>query len=277
MPQLPLRLVSAPSPGRAAPGRAAGPPASPPNSARSADIERLRALLGSRGRIGIVPPPPSPLAHNLTPGLPLLAPGHVSTGILGLDAWLHGWPQPGPVELVGLAGSGRLALVVPLIERLTRQGRSVLLVDPLHQVHPPGLGRADMSRLVMVRPPGERAAWAAEQVARSGAVDMLLVLDAPPLGRGGVRLARAAEAGGMAVFVLSERPEAELPAALRLEAAGWQSQGDQLRVRCMRSRDGRMVGERLIVLSEPAERSAVYARPSSGRVEAARLRRVGTG
>ncbi|MDP2309366.1 MAG: hypothetical protein Q8P18_25320 [Pseudomonadota bacterium] len=210
----------------------------------------------------------------MVPDLPSLAPGHLSTGILGLDAWLHGWPQPGPVELVGPAGSGRLALVIPLIERLTRQGRSVLLVDPLHQVHPPGLGRSDMSRLVMVRPPGERAAWAAEQVARSGAVDMLLVLDAPPLGRGGVRLARAAEAGGMVVFVLTERPEAELPASLRIETAGWQ--GDHVRVRCTRSRDGRMVGERLIAPSEAPMCSRMSASPSSAWV-ASRPRRVGAG
>lgn len=261
MSQLPLRLV---------PSMREQPEPAVPVSARSAAIERLRALVGARGRVGIVPPPSEPVV----PDLSWLAPGHLSTGILGLDAWLHGWPQPGPVELVGLAGSGRLALVIPLIERLTRQGRSVLLVDPLHQVHPPGLGRADMSRLVMVRPPGERAAWAAEQVARSGAVDMLLVLDAPPLGRGGVRLARAAEAGGMVVFVLTERPEAELPASLRIEAAGWQ--GDRVRVRCTRSRDGRMVGERLILPSE-APVCASPSSPSSPRADAGRSRRVGAG
>lgn len=282
MPQLPLRLVPpridtgtrplrevARAVGGASsrvPVRAQPEPAPPP-SERSAAIERLRALVGARGRVGIVPPPPEPVV----PDVPTLAPGHLSTGILGLDAWLHGWPRPGPVELVGPPGSGRLALVVPLIERLTRQGRSVLLVDPLHQVHPPGLGRADLSRLVMVRPPGERAAWAAEQVARSGAVDMLVVLDAPPLGRGGVRLVRAAEAGGMVVFVLTERPEVELPAALRLETAGWQ--GEHVRVRCTRSRDGRMVGERLILPSE----AAVYAPSSPGRIEVARPRLVGTG
>ncbi len=269
MPQLPLRLVPSPRPVRAAAGsggrqggeitgpapapsmpaiESALPPQLPGSTARTAAIERLRALVGSRGRVGVVPGL-DPRAPREQRDIPSLAPGHLSTGIAGLDAWLHGWPQPGPIELVGLVGGGRLALVIPLIERLTRQGRSVLLVDPLHQAHPPGLGRIDPARLVLVRPPPERAAWAAEQVARSGAVDALVVLDAPPLGRGGVRLARAAEAGGMVVFVLAERPEAELPASLRLEAAGWQ--GDRVRVRCTRSRDGRMVGERLIAPSEP--------------------------
>ncbi|MDP2315375.1 MAG: hypothetical protein Q8P41_20930 [Pseudomonadota bacterium] len=235
-------------------------------SPRVAAIERLRALVGSRGRVGVVPPPLEPVT------VAAVAPGHLSTGIAGLDDWLHGWPQHGPVELVGQAGSGRLALVIPLLERLTCQGRSVVLVDPMHQVHPPGLGRVDLARLVLVRPPGERVAWAAEQVARSGAVDVLVVVDAPPFGRGGVRLARAAEAGGMAVFVLSERPEVELPASLRLESVGWQ--GGQVRVRCTRSRDGRMIGERLIAPSEAPTTETPGARPPVGIV---RRRRIGAG
>jgi hypothetical protein len=171
----------------------------------------------------------------------------MSTGLAALDEWLRGWPRAGVVELVGPLGAGRLALVIPLLARLTRQGRSILVVDPLHAVHPPGLGGVDPTRLVLVRPPGERAAWAAEQVARSGAVEALLLVDTPPLGRGGVRLARAAEAGGMLVFVVTERPEAELPASLRLEVAGWED--TRLRVRCTRSRDGRMVGERLVSMA----------------------------
>ncbi|MFN7146666.1 MAG: hypothetical protein ACK4YP_23025, partial [Myxococcota bacterium] len=244
MPQLSLRLVpfSEAPPGPAGQGPAV--PSAVPRSPRAATIERLRALVGSRGRVGILPPPPERDTEA-----PALDPGSVSTGIAGLDAWLRGWPRPGPVEIAGLPGAGRLALLTPLFERLTREGRTVLLVDPLQQVHPPGLGRIDASRLVLVRPSPERAAWTAEQVARSGAVDVLVVLDAPPLGRGGVRLTRAAEAGNLGVFVLSERPEVELPAVLRLEMGGWRQ--DRVLVRCTRSRDGRRVGERAIA---PAER-----------------------
>ena len=210
---------------------------------RMAAIDRLRALVGARGRVGIVPAFPSRAVE-----IPSVLHGHLSTGIAGLDAWLHGWPQLAPIELVGAPGGGRLALVIPLLERLTQAGRAVVLVDPLHQIHPPGLGRIDPARLVLVRPPGERAGWAAEQVARSGAVDALVVIDAPAFGRAGVRFARAAEAGGMAVFVLADRTDAELPAALRIEAVGWE--GDRVRVRCTRSRDGRIVGERWITPSE---------------------------
>ncbi len=259
MPQLPLRLV--PPLGEALPGTPAGAVVSgatlsgprPAAGPRAATLDRLRALVGSRGRVGILPPPREP-----DPGLPALDPGSISTDIAGLDAWLHGWPRPGPIEIAGRSGAGRLALVVPLLERLTREGRTVLLVDPLQQLHPPGLGRVDPARIVLVRPPPERAAWTAEQVARSGAVEAMVLLDAPPLGRAGVRLARAAEAGNMAVFVLADRPEVDLPAILRLEADGWQ--GDEhVRVHCTRSRDGRRVGTRLVA---PGERPSEPVRMS---------------
>lgn len=226
---------------RSSPSRPARPTLAIAPSPRTATIARLRALVGEQGRVGVLPPRQDPdvaLAH-----------GAVSTRVAGLDRWLRGWPIPGPIEIVGAFGAGRLAPILPFLAHLTRQGRTVLFVDPLHQLHPPALG-ADPSRLVLVRPPGERAAWAAEQVARSGAVDALVVLDAPALGRGGVRLTRAAEAGAVPVFVLAERSDPELPAALRLSAEGWEE--GLLRLRCTRSRDGRQLGERRVRLDEAA-------------------------
>lgn len=268
MPQLSLQLVPPLRPavaGTSAPQGREAPPVQHPVEAqaspRAAAIAHLRALVGSRGRVGALPRAQDPAAS-----LVAVAPGNVSTGIAGMDAWLRGWCRPGPVEIAGAPGGGRLALLLPLLERLTRQGHTAILVDPLHQVFPPGLGRIDPARLVLVRPPGERAGWAAEQVARSGAAEVLVVLDAPPFGRGGVRLARAAEAGGMLVFVLAERAEAELPASLRLEVGGWQ--GDHVRVQCTRSRDGRMLGERLVTPYEappdgPSDVTPVPIRPGA--------------
>lgn len=211
------------------------------SSPRAATLARLRALVGARAGSS-VPVFPD---ERVSP----LDPGNVSTGIASLDTWLRGWPRPGPIEIVGRPGAGRLALVSPLFARLTREGGSVILVDPLLQVHPPGLVGVDLSRIVLVRPSPERAAWAAEQVARSGAIGAMVLVDAPPLGRSGVRLARAAEAGNVAVFILSERPEVDLPAVLRLEARGWH--GALVDVRCTRSRDGRRLGERLVAVREP--------------------------
>lgn len=196
-------------------------------------LARARALLG--GAISTA----SALAASAPRGLPACIPA--------LDDWLGGWPRPGIVEIAGLPGSGRLAPLLPGLARLTRQGSNVVVVDPEQALHPPGLGGVDLARLVLVRPPRERAAWAAEQVARSGAVEALLLLDLPPLGRAGLRLARAAEAGGMTIFVVAGSPEEDLPAALRLRVEGWEGAA-RLRLRCTRSRNGRREGERVVDL-----------------------------
>lgn len=190
---------------------------------------------------------PSVLAQlRATLAAPRVVSGRLPTGVEALDRWLGGWPQPGLVEVVGGVGSGRLALVLPTLARLTRQGRTVVVVDPLAQLHPPGVPDLRPEHLLLVRPSLEQAAWAAEQVARSGAVEAMLLLDAPPLRRAGVRLARAAEAGGVSTFVIGAEPEAEVPAALRLRALGWME--GKVRVRCDRSRDGRMEGMKAVAI-----------------------------
>jgi hypothetical protein len=185
-----------------------------------------------------------------TIGAPRLLPGRLPCGVAAMDAWLGGWPQPGVIEIAGGVGTGRLALILPTFARLGAQGRSVVVVDPLVQFHPPGAGPLRLDRVVIVRPPPEQAAWAAEQVARSGAVEAMVLLDAPPLRRAGVRLARACEVGGMAVFVVGGAMEEEIPAALRLHTQGWA--GDAVRVRCIKSRDGRMEGTRTVALGGAA-------------------------
>ena len=125
---------------------------------------------------------------------PRVLPGRVATGLPGIDAWIGGWPRPGVAEIVGVPGSGRLGLVIPAVAALTRRGRPVVVIDAMEQVFPPGWAHAmvgegavgegvELSALWLVRPGLDRAAWAAEQVARSGAVEVvvlvacLLVLD----------------------------------------------------------------------------------------------------
>lgn len=184
-------------------------------------------------------------------GTPRILPGRLPCGVPALDGWLGGWPQPGITEVVGGVGTGRLALILPGFARLTQQGRAVVVVDPLAQFHPPGAAGLRLEHLVLVRPPPDQAAWAAEQVARSGAVEAMVLLDAPPLRRAGVRLARAAEVGGMSVFLVSGAMEEDVPAALRLVTEGWE-RGGAVRVRCLKSRDGRMEGSRRVGLGAAA-------------------------
>jgi hypothetical protein len=187
------------------------------------------------------------LLHGVAPRGALPA-GRASTGLPALDAWLQGWPRPGIVELAGAPGSGRLAPVLPFMAAVAQgSGGRVLVVDPEQQAHPPGWSGVDPSRVVLIRPPRERAAWAAEQAARSGAADIVLLLDLPPLGRSGLRLARAAEAGGCTVFVVGAAAESELPAVLRLRVDGWASHA-AIRLTCTRSRDARMEGGRVVSL-----------------------------
>lgn len=171
-------------------------------------IERLRAVVGA-GRATT---------------------GRLSCAAPALDAWLGGWPSPGLAEICGAPGSGRLALVMPALGALLRSGRPVVVIDPWQAFHPPGCGDVPLGSLVLVRPPPEQAAWAAEQVARSGAVDAMVLLDPPPLGRGGLRVARAAESGRTVVWLVAGAPEADVPAVLRLRADGWE--GASLRVTC---------------------------------------------
>jgi hypothetical protein len=207
-------------------------------------------------------------------GGPRAVPSRLDAVLPAIESWLGAWPRPGVTELVGAPGSGRLALILPSLAALTRAGRPVVVIDAMEQLYPPGwatpwahpdvAGAAgcDLGQLWVVRPGLDRAAWAAEQVARSGAVEALLLLDAPRLGRAGLRLARAAEQGGSALFVVAEEAEAELPAAMRLHVGGYTAAG-RVRVRCTRARDGRAVGERELALGGRA--SAAVSWPSPGR------------
>ncbi len=141
------------------------------------------------------------------------------TGFDALDA-VGGWPAPGLAELVGQPGSGRMGLLLPLLARHTQAGRWIAVIDVLARLHPPGLTGVAWPRLLVVRPGAERAVWAAEQLAGSGSVAAVVLLDPMPVGRAGYRLLRAAEQGGGTVVVVAERREQSLPASLRLEAIG---------------------------------------------------------
>lgn len=133
-----------------------------------------------------------------------------------LERALGGWPRPGLSLVHGAPGVGRLGLVLPLMIQLTQEGHNVGVVDPVGWLHPPGLPEVRLSKLLLVRPGAGRAAWAAEQLARSGAMPLVLLLDPPPLGRGGRRLQRAAEEGHTSLILLAERVESDLPVSLRL-------------------------------------------------------------
>jgi len=147
-------------------------------------------------------------------------PAHAPTGLPVLDAIIGGWPAPGVGTLHGPVGSGRLGLVLPALQAHTQAGRTVAVVDAMGWLYPPGLPGMDLQHLMLVRPGSARAAWAATQLAGSGATSLVVLLDPPRLGRAGLRLVRAAESGHSTVLVLSEERDPALPAQLRVAVLG---------------------------------------------------------
>lgn len=169
--------------------------------ARAAQLEALR------GRIAAVAPPRA-------------APVGLPTGLPALEAATGGWACPGLSLIEGPAGSARLQAVLPALRRLTNAGRQVAVIDVEQRLYPPGLDGVLIDNLLLVRPTPGRALWAAEQLARCAALPLVLLLDPPPLGRAGRRLEATVAAGGSALIVISEAPQRDLPARLRLRAAG---------------------------------------------------------
>lgn len=186
---------------------------------------------------------------------PRLRPGTLSTHIDALDEACGGWPRPGLSELAAAPGRGRLSLALPSVRALTREGQAVAVIDALGRVYPPGWAGVNAARLLVVQPSPEQVGWAAEQIARSGACPLLLILDPPGLGRAGVRLARACEQGDCAALVLVERSDRRLPAGLRLQVRGATQRGSSREVELSVARRRGAPGvERLrLALPEPGK------------------------
>ncbi len=163
----------------------------------------------------------------------------VHTGVHTLDALIGGLPQPGVVEVHGPPGSGRTRLALALTAALTAQGALVAWVDADHTLYPPAA--ADLAvvlrRLLVVRPPHERAAWAAEQLLRSGCFPLVAISGLSRLGHAGQRWSLAAEAGGCTALVISEQSIRELPAVVRLSLG----EGEATVLRDRGGRTGRSV------------------------------------
>jgi len=113
-----------------------------------------------------------------------------------------------------------MGLVLPTLVAHTQAERTVAVVDAVGWLHPPGLPGVNWQHLMIVRPGATRAGWAAIQLAGSGAVPLVVVLDPPRLRRDGLRLNRAAEAGDATVIVFTESPDTDVAAAVRLHVRG---------------------------------------------------------
>ena len=142
------------------------------------------------------------------------------TGITALDAHIGGWPQPGIALVYGPVGSGRFSLVLPALQEATHSAQTVAVVDPIGWLHPPGLPGINLKHLMLIRCGAYQANWAATQLASSGAIPIVILLDPPPLSNGAARLNRATEVGQSTVIVLGERPDPRLTPHIRLLCLG---------------------------------------------------------
>jgi hypothetical protein len=149
-----------------------------------------------------------------------------STGWGELDAAIGGWPRPGVAAIYGAVGTGRMGVILPSLQHHTQAGRTVALVDPLGWCHPPGLPGVDLRHLMLIRCGGPQAGWAAIQLAASGAVPLVVLLDPPPLAGDARRLLCATESGDSTAIVLTERPDARLTTPVRIHTLG----GGQIRI-----------------------------------------------
>lgn len=146
----------------------------------------------------------------------------VTSGDDGLDTAAGGLPCPGLVEVVGTVGSGRTRVAMAWAAARTRAGEPVAWIDPERVLYPPTaavLG-VDLAQLLVVRPDPLHAAWATEQVLRSGCFG-LVVLAAPPDTRGlGARWQQAVRHGHTTLVLLATAPGRDLPIDLRLVVRG---------------------------------------------------------
>lgn len=171
------------------------------------------------------------------------SPAGVASGFPELDGRLpwRGWPPTGLVEILSArAGDGSLALVMPALAALSREGPWVLLINPPYLPYAPALAwqGVELARLLLlpVAQPSE-AAWAAEQGLRSGACRAVLIWGGTWQTASLRRLQLAAETGrALAWLFRSPSAAAETsPAPLRLQLRAHRS---GLRVQILKQRGG---------------------------------------
>lgn len=146
------------------------------------------------------------------------------SGHAGLDALLPqgGWPRRSLCELLVPAdGIGEIALLAPLLARMTHDARPVVLVGPPYVAYAPAwqaIG-VDLRWLVVVHAQGRQALWAFEQCLRSAACAVVVGWPHEADARALRRLQVAADTGECIGFAVRDRRHAvnPSPAPLRIE------------------------------------------------------------
>lgn len=171
------------------------------------------------------------------------------TGYQALDNQLGGlgWPRGALSEcLLDAPGIGELQLLLPLMQRFSRAGKTVFWLNPPHTPYAPALARAevDLAQVVMIHTEDSGdLLWTLENCLRSTATGLVLAWPGKLAIRDIRRLQLAAEAGDNICVLFRSRQLAaqSSPAALRLELQPGE-QGD-LRINILKRR-GSWPGQR---------------------------------
>lgn len=147
------------------------------------------------------------------------------TGYQVLDNQLGGigWPRGALSEcLLDAPGIGELHLLLPLMQRLTRAGKTVFWLNPPHIPYAPALARegVDLDQVILIHTRGEGDfLWTLENCLRSPVTGLVMAWPDKLAAREVRRLQLAAEAGSNVCVLFRDRRYAEQnsPAALRLE------------------------------------------------------------
>jgi protein ImuA len=168
------------------------------------------------------------------------------TGDEGLDQLLEGGlPRGAWTVLGGAPGAGRLTLAAGALALETRGGRPVAWIDAGLAVYPPALAErgVDLTRLLMVRGAGERAAPALEQLVASGCFGAVVATGLDRLlGPAAMRRLQLAAEGTSTAAVLALEPASAAQAHLAALRLGLERRGGGVRVEVEKDRSGRAVG-----------------------------------
>ncbi len=164
-------------------------------------------------------------SHRLWRGLDPLPPG-LPTGFATLDAALptRGWPAGSVIEVITPAwGIGELRLFLPLMQRLSQQGRHAAWIAPPYVPYAPALLHAGISLagIVIIQPQHpQQVLWSMERLLCTAACG-LAVAWPQQLTSLALRRLQLAAHSGHSLGVLFRRQHADLrrptlPAALSL-------------------------------------------------------------
>lgn len=145
----------------------------------------------------------------------------VASGQVALDARVGGLPCPGLVEVAGVLGSGGTRLVLGWAAACTQRGERVAWVEVEPALHPPTAASLGVSLplLLVVRPDGERAAWAVEELLRSGCFGLVITTVEVGGALVGRRWEAAARQGRSTLVLLTACAAPQVPAELRVQVA----------------------------------------------------------